>query len=102
MIAGMFEQDFIAYIIFGLILNFAFSILFGVYLSKNIGMQEMITSKGDKEQSVYVQLSLFIPFAKMLITLYRVSILQIYFLNKGYSHKDFWVYITSSHSQNGN
>jgi hypothetical protein len=102
MIAGMFEQDFIAYIIFGLILNFAFSILFGVYLSKNIGMQEMITSKGDKEQSVYVQLSLFIPFAKMLITLYRVTILQIYFLNKGYSHKDFWVYITSSHSQNEN
>jgi len=100
MIAGMYEQDFIAYIIFGLILNFVFSILFGIYLSKNIGMQEMITSKGDKEQPIYVQLSLFIPFAKMLITLYRVSILQIYFLNKGYSHKDFWVYITSSHSQN--
>jgi len=99
MIAGMFEQDFIAYIIFGLILNFVFSILFGVYLSKNIGMQEMITSKGDKQQSFYVQLSLVVPFAKMLITLYRVMILQIFFLNKGFSHKDFWIYITSSQPQ---
>ena len=100
MIAGMFEQDFIAYILFGLILNFVFSILFGIYLSKNIGMEEMITSKGDKEQSIYIQLSLFIPFAKMLITLYRVMILQIFFLNKGYSHKDFWVYITSCQQHN--
>ena len=30
MIAGMNEQDFLAYIIFGVILNFAFSILFGI------------------------------------------------------------------------
>ena len=52
MIAGMYEQDFIAYVIFGLILNFIFSIFFGVYLSKNIGMQEMIESKGNKEQSL--------------------------------------------------
>jgi len=95
MIAGMNEQDFIAYMIFGLILNFAFSIFFGVYLSKNIGMQEMITSKGDKDQSLLVKLSLFIPFAKMLITLYRVSILQLYFLDKGHSHKEFWVYMTT-------
>jgi len=96
MIAGMYEQDFVAYMIFGLIMNFLFSILFGVYLSKNIGIQEMIASKGDKEQSLLVSLSLFIPFAKMLITLYRVVILQIYFLNKGYTHKEFWVYMTHS------
>jgi len=94
MIAGMYEQDFIAYVIFGLILNFVFSILFGMYLSKNIGMQEMLTSKGDKQQSLLVGLSLFIPFAKMLITLYRVTILQLYFLNKGLSHKEFWIYMT--------
>jgi len=81
-------------VIFGLLLNFIFSILFGVYLSKNIGMQEMITSKGDKEQSILIKLSLFIPFAKMLITLYRVTILQIYFLNKGFTHKEFWIYMT--------
>lgn len=98
MIAGMHEQDFVAYVIFGISLNFLFSILFGIYLSKNIGMQEMITSKGDKEQSLIVSLSLFIPFAKMLITLYRVAILQIYFLNKGYSHKEFWIYMTNKQS----
>ncbi len=95
MIAGMNEQDFIAYIIFGLSLNFLFSILFGIYLSQNIGMHEMIKSKGDKEQSLLVSLSLFIPFAKMLITLYRVAILQLYFLNKGYTHKEFWIYMTN-------
>ena len=95
MIIGMNEQDFIAYIIFGLILNFVFSILFGLYLTKNIGMQEMIAPKGDKEQSILVSISLLIPFAKMMITLYRVAILQIYFLNKGYSHKEFWVYMTN-------
>lgn len=96
MIAGMYEQDFAAYIIFGLILNFLFSILFGIYLSKNIGMQEMIKSKGDKQQSLLVSLSLFVPYAKMIITLYRVTILQIYFLNRGYSHKEFWIYMTNS------
>jgi len=100
MIAGMYEQDFMAYMIFGLILNFAFSILFGVYLSKNIGMQEMIESKGDKQQSLLVSLSLFIPYAKMLITLYRVTILQIFFLNKGYSHKEFWIYMTNEKQEN--
>lgn len=94
MIIGMFEQDFIAYMIFGLILNFVFSILFGLHLSNNIGIQEMITSKGDKEQSTLVKLSLFIPFAKMLITLYRVTILQIFFLNKGHTYKEFWIYMT--------
>jgi hypothetical protein len=96
MIAGIHEQDFVAYIIFGLTLNFLFSVLFGIYLSKNIGMQEMIESKGDKEQSILISLSLFIPFAKMIITLYRVTILQLYFLNKGYSHKEFWVYMTNN------
>lgn len=96
MIAGINEQDFVAYLIFGLILNFVFSIMFGVYLSKNIGMQEMIQSKGNKEQSLIVSLSLFIPYAKMLITLYRVTVLQIFFLNKGYSHKEFWVYMTTN------
>ncbi len=95
MIIGMNEQDLIAYIIFGVILNFLFSILFGMHLSKNIGLEEMITSKGDKNQSLFVSLSLFIPFAKMLVTLYRVSILQLYFLNKGHTHKEFWVYMTN-------
>lgn len=98
MIAGINEQDFLAYIIFGIILNFIFSIFFGVYLSKNIGMHEMIESKGDREQSLLVSISLFIPFAKMTITLYRVAILQLYFLDKGYSHKEFWIYMTTNRS----
>lgn len=92
----MHEQEFMAYIIFGLVLNFLFSILFGLYLSKNIGMQEMLSSKGDKEQSLLVSLSLFVPYAKMAVTLYRVAILQIFFLNRGYSHKEFWIYMTSN------
>ncbi|MDQ1245515.1 MAG: hypothetical protein QG565_1856 [Campylobacterota bacterium] len=96
MIAGMNEQDFMAYMIFGLILNFLFSILFGLYLSKNIGIQEMMKSKGEKEQSLLVSISLFIPYAKMAITLYRVAILQIFFLNRGYTHKEFWMYMTSN------
>jgi len=100
MILGMNEQDFMAYVIFGLILNFLFSILFGIYLSNNIGMHEMIESKGDKEQPTIIGLSLFIPFAKMFITLYRVAILQLYFLNKGRSHKEFWVYMTHEEEQN--
>jgi len=100
MIVGMYEQDFMAYMIFGLILNFVFSIMFGMYLSKNIGMQEMLESKGNKRQSLLVSLSLFIPYAKMFITLYRVAILQIFFLNKGFSHKEFWIYITDEVQKN--
>ena len=95
MIAGINEQDLMAYIIFGLILNFVFSISFGLYLTKNIGIKEMITSKGNKGQSFLVSISILIPYAKMLITLYRVAILQLYFLDKGYSHKEFWVYMTN-------
>ena len=95
MIAGMYEQDFIAYMIFGLILNFALSIMFGIYLSKNIGIKDMIESKGDKQQSLFISISLFIPYAKMFITLYRVAVLQLFFLNKGYTHKEFWIYMTS-------
>ncbi|NPA60205.1 MAG: hypothetical protein GXO30_07065 [Epsilonproteobacteria bacterium] len=100
MIAGIPEQDFVAYVIFGLFMNFFFSILFGVYLSRNIGIKDMIESKGNKEQSLIVSLSLFVPFAKMIITLYRVAILQVYFLNKGHTHKEFWVYMTHEQYQN--
>ncbi len=95
MIIGMSGQDLLAYIIFGILLNFIFSLLFGLYLSKNIGVEEMLMSKGDKQQSMFIALAIFVPFLKMLITLYRVAILQIYFLNKGRSYKDFWVYITN-------
>ncbi|MEA1920990.1 MAG: hypothetical protein U9N52_14220 [Campylobacterota bacterium] len=100
MVAGMYEQDIMAYVILGLILNFLFSMLFGLYLSKNIGMQEMMISKGEKDQAWWMPLTLIVPFAKMLITLYRVAILQIYFLNQGRSHKEFWIYLTSDQESN--
>jgi hypothetical protein len=94
MIAGMYEQDVMAYLIFGVMLNFVFSFLFGIYLSKNIGIEEMIQSKGQKVQSPFVAFALLIPYAKMIITLYRVAILQFYFLNHGKTHKEYWIYLT--------
>lgn len=90
------SESFFAYAILGLILNFLFSIAFGLYLSKNIGVEEMILSKGDREQPWWMPLSLALPYAKMIITLYRVAILQLYFLDQGKSHKEYWIYLTSS------
>lgn len=99
MIAGIYEQDLAAIMLFGIILNFLFSFLFGWYLSLNIGVQEMMLTKGDKQQPSWMILTLLIPFAKMAITLYRVTILQLYFLNRGHSHKDFWIYLTQENSE---
>ena len=82
--------EFYSYTIFGVILNFVFSMAFGVYLSNNIGVQEMVLSKGDQEQPWWMFFTLIVPFAKMVITLYRVAVLQFYFLNEGKTHKDFW------------
>lgn len=89
------SQSVFAYAIFGLILNFVFSIAFGLYLSKNIGTEDMILSKGNKEQPWWLALSLAVPYAKMIITLYRVAVLQFYFLDRGHTHKEFWIYLTS-------
>jgi len=89
------SPELFSYALLGVILNFIFSMAFGVYLSNNIGIEEMILSKGEKEQPWWLSLSLVIPFAKMIITLYRVAILQLYFLDQGKSHKEFWVYLTT-------
>ncbi len=94
MFAGMYEQDIVAIVLLGIIANFLFSLTFAIYLTKNIGMHEMLNIRGDKKQSWFVSLSLLIPYAKMLITLYRVAILQIYFLNAGRTHKEYWEYLT--------
>jgi len=101
MIAGMFQDELMAYILFGIILNFGFSLMFGIYLSKNIGVENMMQTKGEKVQSPLLRLSILIPFAKMLITLYRVAILQFYFLNQGKSHQEFWTYLTSEYPEEG-
>lgn len=90
------SQEIFAYAIFGLILNFLFSIAFGLYLSKNIGVEEMILSKGNRIQPWWLSLSLAVPYAKMAITLYRVAVLQFYFLDRGLTHKEFWIYLTSN------
>lgn len=90
------SNDVFSYAIFGLILNFVFSIAFGLYLSKNIGVEEMMLSKGNREQPWWLSISLAVPYAKMAITLYRVAILQLYFLDRGKSHKEYWIYLTSS------
>lgn len=91
-----FDSEYVfSYAIFGLILNFIFSIAFGLYLSKNIGVEEMILSKGNRRQPWWLSVSLAIPFAKMVITLYRVAILQLYFLDQGRTHKEYWIYLTS-------
>jgi len=59
-----------------------------------------MTSKGEKDQPWWMPLTLMVPYAKMIITLYRVAILQIYFLNQGRTHKEFWIYITSDQESN--
>lgn len=89
------SQDIFAYALFGLILNFVFSIAFGLYLSKNIGVEEMILTKGDRELPFWLTLALAVPYAKVIITLYRVAILQFYFLDQGKTHQEYWVYLTS-------
>lgn len=91
----IFSPEFYPYAIFGVILNFVFSMAFGAYLSNNIGIEEMMMTKGDAEQPWWMFAALIIPFAKMAITLYRVAILQFYFLNQGKSHKEYWIYLTS-------
>ena len=95
MVGGYFEQDIAAIALLGIMANFLFSFMFGLYLSQNIGMEQMMQSKGDKKQNFLVSLSILIHYAKVLLTLYRVTILQLYFLNKGYTHLDYWLYLTS-------
>lgn len=92
------SELYFAYAVYGLILNFLFSIAFGLYLSRNIGVEEMLLSKGDREEPWWNPLLLAVPYAKMALTLYRVAVLQFYFLDRGKSHKDFWVYLTSAPS----
>ncbi len=92
---GLYEQNFAAVIVFGVAVNFLFSLLFGWYLSQNIGTEEMMRTRGAKRPSPWMALTLVIPYARMLVVLYRIAILQLYFLNRGYSHKAFWIYLTS-------
>ena len=93
-VSDLYAEEIAAYAIFGIILNFLFPMLFGLYLSKNIGMEEMVESRGEREQSWWMLLAMIVPFVKMFVTLYRIAILQFFFLNQGRSHKEFWIYLT--------
>jgi hypothetical protein len=95
MISGVYEQEIAAYLVFGWILNFLFSMLFGLYLTNNIGTEEMMRSRGTKPQPWWSTPVLLIPYAKMAVTLYRVAILQLFFLNRGHTHKEYWIYLTT-------
>jgi len=94
MFEAMTDQEILSFVGFGIITNFIFSFIFGIYMSKNIGIDTMLQTAGEKKQPAWMGLMLFIPFAKMAITLYRVAILQFLFLNQGKSHHDYWLYLT--------
>ncbi len=94
MFGSLYEQDVVAIVLLGIVANFAFSIAFGLYMSKNIGLEQMMLSKGNKQNSWVVSISLLLPYIKMFITLYRVIILQVYFLNTGRTHQEYWEYLT--------
>lgn len=88
------QQEMLTFFGFGIIVNFLFSFMFGWYMSKNIGIEEMIQVTGQKRPPLWQSLMLFVPFAKMGLTLFRVTILQFWFLNQGKTHKDYWIYLT--------
>lgn len=90
----MSDTELYTLIAFGIITNFIYSFLFGIYMSNNIGMDEMIRITGDKKQPMWMAYLVFIPFAKAFVTLYRTAVLQFLFLNRGLSHKDYWHYLT--------
>ena len=94
MFEAMTEQEVLSIIGFGIMSNFIFSFVFGYYMSKNIGLETMLETAGHSKQPAWMGIMLFIPFAKMAITMYRVVILQLFFLNQGKSHHDYWNYLT--------
>ncbi len=94
MFETMTDHEILSLIGYGIISNFIFSFIFGYYMSKNIGIETMIETANNYKQPAWMSAMLFIPFAKMAITLYRVVILQLFFLNQGKSHHDFWNYLT--------
>jgi hypothetical protein len=98
MLFGLHEQDLVALALLGILANFSFSFLFGWYLSHNIGVEEMMQSRGSRRPGWFTGLALVIPFAKMALTLYRVAILQLYFLNQGRTYREFWIYMTRDES----
>jgi hypothetical protein len=96
MFDAMTDHEILSFVGYGIISNFIFSFIFGYYMSKNIGIETMLETANSHKQPIWMSMMLFIPFAKMAITLYRVVILQLFFLNQGKSHYDYWNYLTHS------
>lgn len=94
MFNAMTDHEILSLIGYGIISNFIFSFIFGYYMSKNIGIETMLETANTYKQPAWMGAMLFVPFAKMIITLYRVIVLQLFFLNRGRSHHDFWDYLT--------
>lgn len=92
MIFGLEEADFFTFLLFGLIANFLFSIMFGLLINSNVGVQDLMKLVQKYKQPWWMPFTIIVPFAKMVLTLYRVYILQVYFLNRGKSYYDFLVY----------
>jgi succinate dehydrogenase hydrophobic anchor subunit len=99
MIFGFSESDFFSLVLYGLLVNFIFSILFGLLLNNNIPIPKMIKLAQSYKQPWWMPLTLIIPFAKMVLILYRVYILQVYFINQGKSYDDFVVYMFKQGNQ---
>jgi len=98
----VFELDIIQLIILGYISNILFSNIFIMYLGKNIGIKEMISLKKEhfippKTPPKTLILNL-LPFGTTLLIYIRIFILQFYFLNNGYNHKDYWIYLMKKKS----
>ena len=91
----MSDQDIFSIVLFGLMANFFFSIMFGVLINRNVGMMEVIKIVKGKHRSQpwYQILLIIIPFGKAIFTLYRVYILQVYFLNQGKTYKDYLLHM---------
>jgi hypothetical protein len=95
LIFGLNEADFFAVIVFGIVANFAFSLYFGFLLQQNIKFGDIVNLMRSRKtpQPWYFTILIIIPFGKVFLVLWRVYVLQIYFLNRGRSYHDFMKYM---------
>jgi hypothetical protein len=94
MLFGFNQADVFAIIVFGLFTNFAFTLYFSFLIEKNVSFHTIIAMlKERKQKPWYIVVLIIIPFGKALLTLWRVYVLQIYFLNRGKTYTDFFKYI---------
>jgi hypothetical protein len=92
----LFEADIFTIFLFGITANFLFSMLFAFFINTNIPFMELIElakRERNSKKPIFSIIILFMPFVKATVILYRVYILQIYFLNRGKSYRDFAEYL---------